>query len=92
MSTAEDDANRTIASMALVRAVLARDFWTAENVLARWDPCAGDGAKSFASALAISALELVVDACGGDRDRALAVADHLLDQTQAVYAARTCAA
>lgn len=92
MSTEQEDANRTIASMALVRAMLARDFWTAENVLAKWDPRAGDGAKSFAAALAISALELVVEACGGDRDRALAVADHLLDQTQAIYAARTRAA
>jgi hypothetical protein len=78
--------------MALVRAMLARDFWTAENVLAKWDPGAEHGVKSFASALAISAMELVVDACGGDRDRALAVADQLLDQTQAIYAARTGAA
>ena len=92
MSTEQDEANRTIASMALVRAMLARDFWTAGNILTKWESRAEDGARGFASAVAISAVELLVDACGGDRDRALSVADHLLDETQAIYAAQTRAA
>ena len=92
MSTEQDEANRTIASMALVRAMLARDFWTAGNIVAKWDSRGENGGKGFGSAVAISAVELLVESCGGDRDGALAVADRLLDQTQAIYAARTRAA
>lgn len=92
MITEQEKANQTIASMALVRAMLARDFWTAGNILTRWASRTQDDADGFASAVAISAVELMVAACDGDRDRALAVADHLLDETQAIYAASTRAA
>ena len=86
-----DQHARAIAAAALVRAMLARDFWTAERILARWLP-GQRPADSFAVDAAMAAVDLAVAACGGDRDRALAQADLLLDQLQRTHAAGTRAA
>jgi hypothetical protein len=89
-----DRANQDIAAVALVRAMLARDFWTAGGIMQRWDPhpVPTAGGQGFATAVAVAAVTVAVNACGGDRDRALAHADYMLDAITAVKAAQTRAA
>jgi hypothetical protein len=91
LAAAADRANQDIAAVALIRAMLARDFWTAGGIMERWDPHSSStaGGQSFATALAVAAVTVVVNACGGDRDRALAHADYTLDAITAVKAPQT---
>jgi hypothetical protein len=71
--------SRDVSSAALIRAMTARDFWTAGEILSRW----GNGAvdEDLAVAVATSAALLLHRMFPADPDQAVAWADRFLDET-----------
>jgi hypothetical protein len=76
MRTAADDLeNSTLRPpmYALIRACLAKDFWTGGEILRRYP-----GHTDPLIVLADGAAGMLLEACGGDRAAALAIADRWL--------------
>jgi hypothetical protein len=71
--------SRDVSSAALIRAMTARDFWTAGEILSRW----GNGGQDedLALAVATSAALLLHRMFPADPDQAVAWADRFLDET-----------
>lgn len=87
-----DQANQAMAAQALIRAMLARDFWTAERILARWATGSEGDDLAFSAAVTVSACSVILRMAHGDRDRALAEADAVLDLEVKLKAPQTRAA
>ncbi len=74
-----DNAARTIAAYAFVRATLARDHWTMTRILHRW--ARGPKAIEFTALVGGAACTLIMYQADRDRPRALELADNYLDLT-----------
>ena len=77
--TGQAEGDEALAALALIRAYVARDMYTARHILARWDT--RDRSASFAAAVAHLAAALLQRTASADhdRDRALALADEALE-------------
>lgn len=64
-------------ALALIRAYLAEDYWTAGVILSEYGTPEGP-ARWLAATTGGQAANLILEACGGDRRKALTLADHWL--------------
>jgi hypothetical protein len=82
-------AEEALAAFALIRAYTARDMYTAQHILDRWDT--REDGRSFAATVATSAAVVLQREAAADRDAALRAADAALEIYQGLAAQQLAA-